>query len=280
MFKSPIEWLKEAIQELIHDFANVAFDWISIFMLSPTDFSKYNKIGILYDFVFSFATSLCVVFVSWGIISSIFSAAAGVESRGLAEIFWKAFLSFALAASAPWIITEVLLAMNNQAVQYFLDRGLDTKALETFAILPGTSSLTMFLAALAIVGLFLLLAMQYIQRLGEYIVLVATSPIAAQSIVTEEFNVWPVWWREIISVIFSQAFQVALLWLVLNLLTGTDELEDYLYAIGLMVVILKGPRYLRQFFYSTGAGRTLVGMAGGAGKMTMYKYMASIITKR
>jgi hypothetical protein len=62
------------------------------------------------------------------------------------------------------------------------------------------------------------------------------------------------------------------------MLTNTKHLEDYLFAIALMVVILKGPKYIRQFIYSSGAGKTAVGMAGGASKMAIYKYAATKMT--
>lgn len=278
IFKSPIEWLKEMIQELVNDFANMAFDWLELFMLKPTDFSKYPKINTLYEFVFSLAASLCIVFVAWSLLNIMFNHLAGVQSRSIAEVMTKAIMSFILAASAPWLLKEVLLRLNNAIVKYFLDQGLDTSALQEFATIPNTTGLAIFLMAFVIVILFVLLAMQYIQRLGEYIVLLVTSPIAAQSIVTENFEIFSVWWREAISVIFSQAFQVSLLWLILNLFTGTQKLEDYLFAIGLMIILLKGPKYIRQFLYSSGAGKTAIGMAGGASKMAIYKYAASKIT--
>ena len=277
-FKSPIEWLKELIAELVKDFANMAFDWLEIFMLKPTDFTKYPKIDILYDFVFALASSLCIVFVAWAIIGIMFNQLAGVQSRGLAEVVFKAVLAFILSASAPWLLEKVLLRLNNSIVKYFLDEGLDTKMLEKFVTIPQTAGMALSLATLTIVILFVLLGLQYIQRLGEYIVLLVTSPIAAHSIISENMDIWSIWWRESISVIFSQAFQVSLLWLILNLLTGTEKLQDYMMAIGLMVVLLKGPKYIRQFLYSSGSGKTAVGMAGGASKMVIYKFAASKLT--
>jgi hypothetical protein len=203
MFKSPIEYLKEMIQELVHDFANMAFDWIAIFMLKPTDFSKYPKIDFVYNSVFSIATSLCIIFVAWSLITTMFNHLAGVQSRSIAEVVSKAVLSFILSASAPWLMNNVLLKLNNAIVKFFLDRGLNTSDLETLAVIPTTAGLAIFLMAFVIVVLFVLLGLQYIQRLGEYTVLMVTSPIAAHSIVTENFDVWSVWWREAVSVIFS-----------------------------------------------------------------------------
>lgn len=278
MFKSPIEWLKEMIAELVKDFANMAFDWLEIFMLAPTDFTKYPKIDVLYDFIFSLSSSICILFVGWSLLTIVFNTLAGVQSRSIQEVLFKAAASFILSASAPWLLNEVLLKLNNAIVQYFLDKGLNTDTLALFIMIPVTSGLSLFLAALIIVILFVVLGLQYIQRLGEFIVLLVTSPIAAQSIITENFDIWGVWWREAISVIFSHAFQVALLWLILNLITDTKELKDYMYAIGLMVVLLKGPKYLRQMLYSSGAGRAAVGMAGGTTKMAMYKFAANKLT--
>ncbi|USK72630.1 conjugal transfer protein TrbL family protein [Peribacillus asahii] len=280
MFKSPIEWLKEMISELVKDFANMAFDWIGLFMLKPTDFSKYPFVNTAYDFVFSLASSLCIVFVAWSLLNVMLNHLAGVQSRSVAEVVTKTIFAFVLSAAAPWLLDNVLLKLNNAIVSYFLDKGLNTKALEKLVMFPGTTSLSIVLAVAVIVVLFTLLSLQYIQRLGEYIVLLVTSPIAAYSLITENFEIWSVWWREAISVIFSQAFQVALLWMIINMLTGTEKLSDYFMAIGLMVVLLKGPKYIRQFLYSSGAGKMAVGMAGGASKMAVYKYAAAKVTGR
>lgn len=277
MFKSPIEYLKEFIQDLIKDFANMAFDWIGMFMLKPTDFSKYPKIDVLYDFVSQLASSLCIVFVAWSLLMAMINHMANIQSRSVIEIVCRGMFAFVLSASAPWFLDSVLLKLNNAIVKYFLDKGLDTKTLEKFIVMKDTAAMSLILMAAVIVVLFVLLGMQYIQRLGEYIVLLVTSPIAAHSVITENFDIWGVWWRESVSVIFSQAFQVALLWLVLNLLTGTEKLSDYMFAIALMVIILKGPKYIRQFLYSSGSGKTLVGAVGSTSKMAVYKFAASKI---
>lgn len=278
MFKSPIDYLKEMIQELVHDFANMAFDWLEIFMLSPTDFSKYPKIEALYDFTFSLSISICLLFVAWSLINIVLNSLAGTQSRSIQEVLFKAIASFVLAASAPWILDSVLLKLNNAIVEHWLNKGLSTDKLQQFIVMPGTAKLSVILAAFIIVILFVILGLQYIQRIGEYIVLLVLSPIAAQSIITENNEIWSVWWREAISVIFSHAFQVSLLWLILNLITDTEKLSDYMFAIGLMIVLLKGPKFLRQLLYSSGAGRTAVGMAGGSAKMTIYKFAAAKMT--
>jgi hypothetical protein len=274
---NPIEWLKKLIQEITHDYANMAFDLLEIFMLKPTDFSKYPYIDTVYDFVFDLASSLCVVFVAWAILGIMFNQMAGVQSRSLPEVLFKACLAFVLSASAPWLLEKCLLKLNNAIVQYFLDEGLNTKMLEKFVTIPQTAGMALFIAMAFIVVLFLILGYQFITRLGEYVSLLVISPIAAHSIISENMEIWSVWWRESCSVILSQGYQVAILWAIINMLTGTEKLLDYWIAIGLMIVVLKGPKHIRQILYSSGGGRAAVDMAGGTGKAVMYKYMASRI---
>lgn len=279
MFKSPIEWLKEMIAELVEEYANMAFKWLEIFMLKPTDFSDYPNVDVLYKFVFSLSVSLSLVFLAFAFIKLLGNLLADTQSRSITEILAKSITGFILAASAPWLLENVLVKLNNVIVSYFLDKGLDMSNLKSYVKLGGDPSLAIILISAFIVVLFVILAFQYIKRLGEFIVLVATSPIAAHSIVTDEFDIWSIWWRESVSVVFSQAFQVSLLWVFLNQLGSGKKLEDFMIAAGLMLVIITGPKYLRQMLYSSGAGRTTVGVVGGASKMAMYKYAAKKMVK-
>lgn len=278
LFKSPIEYLKELLAEILGDFADMAFGWLKLFMLKPTNFEDYPKMQVVYDVCFTLATVLGSVFIAFALFKLIVQKVAQTEQRSIPEILTKYMIGFVLALISPWLLDNVLIKLNNAIVQYWLDKGLDTKMLEKFVV-DGSATFVILCMALVIIILFVLLGMQYIQRIGEYMVLLVTAPIAAYSVITEDFDIWPIWWREAISVVFSQAFQVTLLWWVLNLITGTEKLQDYLFAIGLMVVILKGPKFLRQFLYSSGAGRAAAGAVGGTGKMAMYKYAASKIVK-
>jgi hypothetical protein len=279
MFKSPIEWLREMIAELVEEYANMAFKWLELFMLKPTDFSDYPKIDTLYNFVFSLAASLSIVFLAFALIKALGNLLADNQSRSVTEILAKSITGFLLAASAPWLLENVLVKLNNAIVRHFLNLGLDMSNLKSYVKLGGDPSLAMVLISAFIVVLFVILAFQYIRRLGEFIVLLATSPIAAHSIVTDEFDLWSIWWRESVSVIFSQAFQVALLWVFLNQLGSGKDLEDFMIAAGLMVVIITGPKFLRQMLYSSGAGKSTVGVVGGTSKMAIYKYAAKKMVK-
>jgi hypothetical protein len=273
-FFNPIEWFKKFIAELVSEFGNMAFDLLGDFMLKPTDFTKYPRVEILYDFSFALASSLAIVFMGFALIKNMTQNAAGNESRSLTEIIMKGVMSFILAASAPWILDKILVGLNNAGVQYFLDKGLSFETFNKFVthdIVSGSIAIALMIAVIII--LLVIMSFQYIIRLGEYICLLAFSPIAAISVIGEDTELWSVWWRESISVVFTQLFQVALLWFALDSIGAAKELKDYLFSAGILFMIVKGPKWLRQFLYSSGSGRTAVGMAGGASKYAMYKFM-------
>ncbi|MDF2859548.1 MAG: putative rane protein TraL [Neobacillus sp.] len=154
-------------------------------------------------------------------------------------------------------------------------KGITIKTLSALVLLPQNASLAATLGTLFLACIFLVMAIQYIVRLGEIMVLYIYSPLAAVSSVNEDMNAWSIWWREVFATVFTQSFQMSILWLIINQLAGGQELKDILLACGLMIIVLKGPGFLRRFLYSTGAGKTIMGAAGGAGKMAIYKFAAT-----
>jgi hypothetical protein len=60
---------------------------------------------------------------------------------------------------------------------------------------------------------------------------------------------------------------------------GSNSFNSNNEACGLMIIVLKGPGFLRKFLYSTGTGKTIMGAAGGAGKMAIYRFAATKMIK-
>jgi hypothetical protein len=279
MFKTPIEWLKEMITQLVKDFADAAFSWLKVFMIEPTDFEKYGFVAEMYNIVFALSVTIGGLFFAYNLIKLVWQKMGGYESRSVSEVTVKAIMGTVLGALAPFLMKEVLLKLNNIIVEMFVAKGVTVKTLSALVLLPQNASLAAAFATLFLAGIFLIMSIQYIIRLAEIMVLYMYSPLAAISSVNEDMNAWSIWWREAFATVFTQAFQMSILWLVINQIAGGQELKDVILACGLMILVLKGPGFLRKFLYSTGAGRTIVGTAGGAGKMAIYKFAASKMIK-
>ncbi|MDG4656340.1 hypothetical protein P6P90_03245 [Ectobacillus antri] len=279
MLKSPIEYIKELLHELMNDIANAAFSWLKIYLFAPTDLSKYTYVSEAYDIIFMISVTLGGVFFTFNMFKLIIEKVGGYSQRGVQTIIVRTFLGGVLAVLAPFILQEVLLPFNNAIVQIFLDKGVTIDAFSKFVGVPGTVSTAILFSGLAMAIIFLLLAIQYIIRTVELLIILIMSPLAAWSIVNEDMNIWSVWWRETIATIFTQSLQMMTLWLALNTIGDAADLKDFIIGFGFMFFCLTGPSFLRKFLYSTGAGQKAVGVLGGAGKSVLVRYVTTKLVK-
>ncbi|HAJ3957189.1 conjugal transfer protein TrbL family protein [Fictibacillus sp. Mic-4] len=272
---NPVDSFKDMLNELAKEFGRVAMKWLKLYVVNPTDFSQHKYLNQMYDWVFIFATTIAGTLLAFNLLKIYFEEMQGGASRGSSEVIWRSILGVVFACSTPWILTDVLLKINNLWVNFIIDQGLKLNGSQFMKLLNPTpgGNLSLTLMVLITVVLFLVLCIQYIIRQGELMYLLVLSPAASITMVNGEMNIFPAWWREACAVVFMQAFQVTGLWLIYNMIAGGSGLADYIKACGLIFVLLKGPGWLRQFIYSTGAGRGMVNAAGGVGKFAMYKMM-------
>lgn len=278
-FKSPIEWLKELLISMIKESADAAFHWLKIFMLKPSDWDNFAYGNQLYNWILGASISLGILFFIYNLMKLQIQKMGGFSGRSISEITVKSIFGTLLALFSPFIFNDVLLKLNNVWVNFILDKGINVDTLADLFTVPATAGITVCLVALILAILFLILSIQYIIRTGELLALFILSALAAVTIVNEEMNIYPIWFRESISTIFQQAFQISILWVIFNSLADGKTLNDYIMSCSLCAILIIGPGFLRRFLYSTGSGKMLVNAAGGASKMAMIKFAASKFTK-
>ncbi|MGG1571672.1 conjugal transfer protein TrbL family protein [Fictibacillus sp. NRS-1165] len=266
--------LKELLIDLYSDFAKMSFKWLNKFMLKATDLTQYDFVKEMNMTMLILSTSMGVMFMMFALFKIQFQRWGAMQSRSTQEVFVKTIFATLFATSAPWLFTEVLLKTANSITMMAVNKGITTKTMKDLTESPGDASLAIVLTITVIAFMFVVLLFQYVRRIGEILILTAFSSIAAYTLINDEMNVFPMWWRECTIIAIQQPFQVWSLWLAFNYIGTGKELEDYCIAIGILSLVLSGPGWLRNFLYSTGAGRTLANAAGGAGKMVLAKYVS------
>ncbi|WP_416826008.1 conjugal transfer protein TrbL family protein [Ectobacillus polymachus] len=279
MFKSPIEYVNELIHSLMSDIANAAFGWLSIYLFSPTDLTRYPYVSEAYHIVLFISVTMGGVFFIFNLFKIIIDKVGGYSQRGYQEVIVKTFLGGTLAMLAPFLLKDVLLPINNAIVEIFLNKGIRVETFSKFVSLPGAGATSLLLAGLCMAIIFLLLAIQYVIRTVELLILFIMSPLAAWSIVNEEMNIWSIWWRETIATVFTQSLQIMIIWISFNSIGDAANLQDFVIGFGYMVFCLTGPSFLRRFLYSTGAGRKAVDAVGSTGKAVMIRYVTMKLVK-
>lgn len=273
------EIINKAVAEFVKEIIDAAFEFLKIFMLKPTDFERFTHIDNLQGWVLGASLSVAVLFFIFQLMKLLTQQMGGFANRSAKEIVTKTILATVFAMFTPFLLTDILIAVNNAWVNFILSKGIDVDTLAKMFTIPATMGLASMCIMIFYTLLYLILAFQYIIRSGELMILFIFSSIAAISSINEDLNIFPVWWREAIATVFQQSLQITILWAIMNQLAGGRKLLDYIIATGLMFGLIIGPKFLRRLIYSTGTGRSAVSAAGSAGKMAMYKFAAKKMIK-
>lgn len=267
------EWINDYLIDLIDGFLQGVWHWLDVFMLSPTNFTKQAKgpIGDFQKFVMVSIVGISTLFMIFAFMKELTKRMGGYSNRSNSEIISKGILSVVFAYTAPWILISVLLAVSNAITAIFFAKKVNIGAIKKMMDITNDVSSAMVIAILLLAITIIWMTAQYIIRFGHMMVLWVLAPFAASTMVNEEMNVFPAWWRESCAVVLMQPLQVMILFFIINLVGNGKELQDIFLAIGLMSVLICSPGWLRKFLFSTGSGKTMINAAGGAGKMAMYK---------
>jgi hypothetical protein len=268
----PIESFNEWLKGLADELAKIGFEWMTDFVLTPTNFSKISYATTLQEWIIKISIVLGGLFLTFNLIKVLVSNAGNFGKRSASEVVTKSIIGTVLAILSPWIIPKCLLPINNAWVEFIRYKGVSIEGAKELLVLPTDTAGLIIILFLILAVLWVWAGFQNIIRLGDLGALTIAAPFVFITMQNEDTNMAPVWWRETVATVFQQSFQVSILWVVLNILGNGKSAEEYLFAIGLMVCLIRSPKFMRNLLYSTGSGSAIIGAAGGTGKMAIYRY--------
>ncbi|MFK7697273.1 conjugal transfer protein TrbL family protein [Paenibacillus sp. HJGM_3] len=263
-------------QNILIDLANQAFDvmkdMLAIFILEPGQLLENETVSTFFNLIKGVSWSLATVFLVYQCLRIYTLNLADGDRSELRKLLPKIFLIPVFMMGLPWMV-EGILTLSGAFSRGFLavpSVGPDGGQMLGFAaiymlFMGATGSLFIVILVLVFLALLAVFAFQQCLRFAELAFLVVTGPVAIMSILNQEFNLFPSWWRHLLSVAFTQSVQYLLIVMAIKLATGTNPFQgDYMGifgSIGCMVLVIKSPGFIREFMYSTGAGRKAAGMA-------------------
>lgn len=271
-------WINGYLIDLMEGFLNGAWKWLSVFMLSPTSFSNQEQgvIGDTQQWIMVSAVGISTLFMIFAFMKELTKKMGGYSNRSNSEILSKGVLSVAFAYTAPWMLIGILLTVANAISSIFLNKNINIDTLKNLMTISQSADSALVITVFLMTITILWMMFQYIVRFGHMMVLWVLAPFAATTMINEEMNIFPAWWREACALVFMQPLQLMILYFIVNLVGDGKNIEDYYLAIGLMIVLIFSPGWLRKYLFSTGSGKTMMNAAGGASRMAMYR----LITKR
>lgn len=268
------DWVIKTMTDISNELANACFDWLKIFMLSPTDFSGDNIVNDLYSIIASISVTLGGLLLIFNLIKLGFQITGGYASRSVSEVTTKSILGTVMGALTPFILNNVLIAINNAFVNMMLAKGVTVSTL-TAMVAVTNPTITIAIFTLLIAATFLILTVQYTIRYAKLLILFINGPLCAITMMNEDINAFGPWFKDALTTVFTQSYHMLVLYIIANKIGTITGLKDLLMCFGLMVVlIMPGLFQLGKFIASTGSGRTAAGAAGGAAKMGMMKFLS------
>lgn len=265
--------------DLVTGIVNAAFKLICDTIIDLTDVNKYINTSKYLVYVQVLAGSLLILAVTWEAFKQLSGGAFSTSEKSVSTIALKTVFAGLFIYIMPWSVINVFLPINNALIE--LIQSIGTKVDKTSFSVSSTitSNFASNGAFVILMGLvlgiaFLVLAIAGGIRYVELIICILFAPIAAVSIVNEGEGA-KVWVRETTCVVFTQAVQILLLQLLINIMEATTGVMMIVLSVGAITVMLKGPQVLRNYLYSSGVGSTGVGAAGAAGRMAAMKLIMS-----
>lgn len=247
------------------------------------DLLTYPGVAGLIAGVQGVAGAILAVRVAWEAIqmATVRAEGAATDPGGLLK---RTAMAAAAIFAGPWLTTEALTAGNDLA-HMVASAGLGGSDLalvsQHLATYSAHVTVDMFLSIMVFtlgVILIVLVFIQSIIRTIEITLAAIVSPIMALGFISGGGTA-DVWWREVLVLASSQAVQLTVLFLGVDLLVAPAPglslfLSPYLF-LGACWVAWRTPHVLRQYAYHTGVGSA----AGSAGSTAANVGMKMVLSK-
>jgi len=250
---------------------NDTLEGFKLFIIEPNEIMNNGTISDFYDNTTSLFISLVTVIFIYKLLELLI--ARDPESRGaLKDSLVRLVFTFAFAYAFPKFF-KWLLTFNNWIVSDLLDGGIKFEQFKLTGddIANTALSMTMLMIlSIILMILFLILLFQMSIRFAELAFIFAFSPIFIATNLSDNFNMLPTLWRNLISTIFTQAVQISLICIMSNMFANANiwEMKTALFAVGFLFLTVKTPNILKEYMYSTGSGK-LFGGIGAKGTATL-----------
>lgn len=278
-------------------FIDILGYFVSLISIDEKDFygPNYQRYHLPEDSIYKYQKM--VQEFAWGLLSLFFVyqtvrilALYTVEPNGilLKNLLLKFFVTAIMIQYEPYIIA-ILLEMNGMitdglvnmknpqlAIWDFLVGIGITGAVSTglvatsaIGIVSAMSSPIWIAIIVVLVGLIFIFLIQVSIRFVEITILAILGPIVIATNINEQYNLFPSWWRHLLSSIFTitvQFFLVLIMWAFM-----TNEITLHLNLIGILtkpfvciaflVVTINSPGFLKEWMYSSGVASGAVEVA-------------------
>lgn len=285
IFDSIKDWFVErainSVQGLIISIANDALEWafdlINLVIIELSRLDQYFNYKPYLFYIQLVAGGLLALAVAWNCLKQVSGNTFGNEDVSIGTIVIRIVIAGALIWFLPWSVPEIFIRANNALIGLINSVGLQgftpntLNSIGDFIKAANFNWIFLFLVLIIALGLCVIAILGGIRYI-ELIIAVLVAPFVACRFVDKPEST-SVWVREVVALTFTQALHVFLLRVLASILTSVNNLAMPILAIGVVVVMIRGPYVLRKFLYTTGIGSAGVSTVGQVGRWQAMKFI-------
>lgn len=261
--------IREFLLNIVQGAINYSVQQLDVFIVEPNTILENPTISGFYDAAYDFFFVLLLVLFIYKLVE-ILATTDAEDSRGLIRQKLSILgFTVAFAYSFKWIF-EMLLKFNQWIIEGLLNGynlEFSTFQYDATKIQEADINLIfMCILALILAILFFILLIQMAIRFAELGFALAIAPICIASNMSDNFNLLPSFWRNLLSIIFTQSVQILLVLFMSKFFSEGSIWESgkIMFGIGYMILVVKSPSIIKELMYSSGTGRTVGGIGSGA----------------
>lgn len=273
-------WIVDKVNEVFFGFINQivesslgwAFELLSTFLVQMNDLNKFFEYNTYLKYSIYIAGGLLVVAVANEVLKQVSGNIYDGEQKSIETLAGQIIFAGALIFMLPWSVDNIFMKINNALISLLSGTDLDVSiftldSLNDIFNIQYFGLLVPILMLIIAIG-FLIIGVVGAIRYWELIIAILIAPIVAISFVRRKEAI-RVWIIEVVALTFTQTIHVLLLHMLIKVMTSADSIVKPLLIIGILVVMIKGPKVLRQYLYSTGAVSAGAGSLGSVAQIAM-----------
>lgn len=264
------EKIQEFLIDVITDILNSTFEFLGEIIFNSEGLTGFFE--ELYGIFLACGAMLMVCIVLFKVIQGLLSTAANGESSQaqLGHIIvntMKACVMIPIMPLLLWLVVGKIVYplgeyMFSKVGGYTADSVSSLLKSGSLGEIIGKEFMFIVMFAFICVAVLAFLIKMCIYH-ADVLLLNVLSVLAAISIVADDNNYAGIWWREVLSQVMTIIVQTACMVGVVEIL-GSENLSWYQFMllIGLCVLLIRGPSVLRNMWYATGSGKSMINQGG------------------
>lgn len=271
-----LDFMYEMINGFLTDLLNWGLDGIGSLLISYSSLAQYFDYAPYLRATQLIAGGLLPVLILIHVLKSIGGNSLYGQEKSLSTYAIQIIGAAGGIYILPIFLTSILIPINNLFVEVIKSMPVKFSAPMALGAIAQNTGMSLLIILLVLAISYLVLAVMAGIRYVELIIAIIIAPFVSLSFINKAEPL-SVWIREVVSITFTQSIHFLLL--NIHAMVLGAEMNIFIkitLLIGLLTVMVRGPKLLRQFMYSSGTGNASL---SSVGSVSQYAMMRKVFTK-